>query len=129
MSFPLPVTVLTGFPGSGKTTRLKSLLQSPAMTGTVVIVNECGEVGLDDALVEARGEDMIMLPSGCVCCAVGGDLVTALKSLADRAMGGEIGELKRLVVETSGLADPAPIALTLMTEDDLFRLYRHHTAD
>ncbi len=124
MAFPLPVTVLTGFLGSGKTTLLKALLADPSLSGTAVIVNEFGEVGLDDALVEAADEEMVMLPSGCVCCAVRGDLVAALKALADRAMGGEIGDLKRVVIETTGLADPAPIAHTLMTDDDLFRLYQ-----
>lgn len=124
MPFPLSVTVLTGFLGSGKTTLLKTLLRDSEMAGTAVIVNEFGEVGLDDALMEAAEEEMVMLPSGCVCCAVRGDLVNALKSLADRAMGGEIGDLQRVVIETTGLADPAPIAQTLMTDEDLFRLYQ-----
>ena len=124
MRFPIPITVLTGFLGSGKTTLLKALLRHPAMAGTAVIVNEFGEVGLDDALIEAADEEMVLLPSGCVCCAVRGDLVAALRSLADRAMGGEIGDISRVVIETTGLADPAPIAHTLMTDEDLFRLYQ-----
>jgi len=123
MKLPIPVTVLTGFLGSGKTTILKQLLNAPEMAGTAVIVNEFGAVGLDDALIEASEEETVLLPSGCVCCAVRGDLVAALKTLADKAMGGDIPPLTRVVIETTGLADPAPIAHTMMTEDDLFRLY------
>jgi G3E family GTPase len=93
------------------------------MAGTAVIVNEFGDVGLDEALIEAAEEETVLLPSGCVCCAVRGDLVAALKRLFDQAQSGEIPELTRVVLETSGLADPAPIAHTLMSEDDLFRLY------
>ena len=123
MQIPIPLVVLTGFLGSGKTTLLKNVLKDPAMAGTAVIVNEFGDVGLDDALIEAAEEETVLLPSGCVCCAVRGDLVAALKQLFDQAQSGEIPELTRVVLETSGLADPAPIAHTLMSEDDLFRLY------
>jgi len=124
MKLPIPVTVLTGFLGAGKTTILKSLLDRPELAGTAVIVNEFGEVGLDDALIEASDEETVMLPSGCICCAVRGDLVAALSRLADRAMGREIGPISRVVIETTGLADPAPIAHTLMTEESLFRFYQ-----
>jgi len=136
MKLPIPITVLTGFLGSGKTTLLKALLEHPDMAGTAVIVNEFGEVGLDDALIEGAEEDIILLPSGCVCCAVRGDLVEALNRLYDRMgsskhngsgnqnTGGPIPEITRIVLETSGLADPAPIAHTLMTEEDLFRIYQ-----
>ena len=123
MQIPIPLVVLTGFLGSGKTTLLKNVLKDPAMAGTAVIVNEFGDVGLDDALIEAAEEETVLLPSGCVCCAVRDDLVAALKRLFDQAQSGEIPELTRVVLETSGLADPAPIAHTLMSEDDLFRLY------
>ena len=123
MQIPIPLVVLTGFLGSGKTTLLKNILKDPAMAGTAVIVNEFGDVGLDNTLIEAAEEETVLLPSGCVCCAVRGDLVAALKRLFDKAQSGDIPELSRVVLETSGLADPAPIAHTLMSEDDLFRLY------
>ncbi len=124
MKLPIPLTVLTGFLGSGKTTLLKALLNKPDMAGTAVIVNEFGDVGLDDALIEASNEETVLLPSGCVCCAVRGDLVEALNRLYEQMRTDQIPELTRVILETSGLADPAPIAHTLMTEDELFRLYQ-----
>mgnify|MGYP001346252319 CR=1 FL=1 len=124
MNLPIPLTVLTGYLGSGKTTLLKALLADPAMAGTAVIVNEFGEVGLDDALIASASEETILLPSGCVCCAVRGDLVTALAKLHADVRGGKVPEFQRVVLETSGLADPAPIAHTLMSDQDLYRIYK-----
>lgn len=120
----IPITVLTGFLGSGKTTLLKRLLADPAMAGTAVIINEFGEVGLDDALIEKIDEDAVLLPSGCVCCAVRGDLVQALERLHERWQRGEIPTIARVVLETTGLADPTPIVHTLMTEESLYRVYQ-----
>ena len=101
MKLPIPLTVLTGFLGSGKTTLLKALLNKPNMTGTAVIVNEFGDVGLDDALIEASNEETVLLPSGCVCCAVRGDLVEALNRLYEQMRTDQIPELTRVILETS----------------------------
>jgi G3E family GTPase len=120
----IPITVLTGFLGSGKTTLLRQLLKDPAMAGTAVIINEFGDVGLDDALVEKADEDTILLPSGCVCCAVRGDLTKALAKLHHQSLHEQIPKIHRVVLETSGLADPTPIAHTLMTDEDTYRIYQ-----
>ncbi|MBR2692435.1 MAG: GTP-binding protein [Aquamicrobium sp.] len=120
----VPVTILTGFLGSGKTTLLNRLLKQPSMAGAAVIVNEFGEIGLDHLLIEASEEQFQLLDNGCVCCTVRGDLVETLKTLHRRAVGGELPELSRVVIETTGLADPAPILHTLIAEQDLASRYR-----
>lgn len=120
----LPVTVLTGFLGSGKTTLLRHLLAHPDMDETAVLVNELGEVGLDHLLVREVSEDVVLLDSGCLCCNVRGDLVNAMRELFLKRVRGEVPEFRRLVVETTGLADPAPIIHTLMTDPLLGARYR-----
>lgn len=120
----LPATLITGFLGSGKTTLLNGLLAHPAMADTAVIVNEFGEVGLDHLLIETAFEDAVLLKSGCICCTVRGDLVDTLTSLAARRESGEIPAFARVAIETTGLADPAPIMHTLMAEPALISLYR-----
>ncbi|EDP63166.1 Putative GTPase [alpha proteobacterium BAL199] len=112
----LPVSILTGFLGSGKTTLLKALLAHPSMDRVAVIVNEFGEIGLDHALIEKIDEDTVLLASGCLCCTVRGDLLDTLKSLYKRKSKGEIAPFDRIVIETTGLADPAPILHTMMSD-------------
>jgi G3E family GTPase len=120
---PLPISVVTGFLGSGKTTLLSRLLRDPALERTAVIVNEFGEVGLDHLLVEASDEEVVLLEGGCVCCKVRGDLVrTAGDLLARRARGAVAFD--RIVVETTGLADPAPILQALMTDREIAEALR-----
>lgn len=120
----LPVSVITGFLGSGKTTLLKHLLAHPDMGETAVIINEFGEVGLDHLLVEKADDDTILLESGCLCCTIRGDLIDAMRRLFKRRHKGEIPAFKRLVIETTGLADPAPILHTLMQDPVLTSVYR-----
>ena len=105
----IPVTVLTGFLGSGKTTLLNRLLKDPALKDTAVIVNEFGEVGIDHLLVEQSADGVIELSDGCLCCTVRSDLVLTLADLVDRVQSGRIASLRRIVIETTGLADPAPV--------------------
>lgn len=120
----LPTTLLTGFLGSGKTTLLNGLLAHPGMADTAVIVNEFGEVGLDHLLIETAFEDAVLLRSGCICCTVRGDLVDTLLSLRERVGRGEIPPFHRVAIETTGLADPAPILQTLMTDPTLLPHFR-----
>lgn len=120
----LPVSVLTGFLGSGKTTLLQHLLHHPDMARTAVVINEFGDVGLDHLLVSKASENMVLMDSGCVCCSIRGDLVDTLRDLFLQRVRGEIPEFERVVVETTGLADPAPIIHTLMTEPLLAARFR-----
>ncbi|MBX3671430.1 MAG: GTP-binding protein [Burkholderiales bacterium] len=109
-----PVTILTGFLGSGKTTLLNRLVRHPAAGDCAVIVNEFGPVAIDHALVRTASENVVLLPSGCVCCQVAGDLVQAMRDLYYRRAAGEVPEFRRAIVETTGMADPAPLARTLV---------------
>jgi G3E family GTPase len=121
----IPINVITGFLGSGKTTVLAQLLRAPDMGETAVLINEFGEVGLDHQLIEHAQESTLLLENGCLCCAIRGDLKDALRNLFSRCARGEIPQFRRVVIETSGLADPVPIAYTIMAEPVLqyhFRL-------
>lgn len=109
-----PVIVVTGFLGSGKTTALARLLRDPRLENSAVIVNEFGEVGLDHGLVEAIDQDVVLLPQGCVCCALSGDLAATLERLYLRREAGEVPPFERVILETTGLADPAPVIQTII---------------
>jgi G3E family GTPase len=111
-----PVVLLTGFLGSGKTTLLSRLLGDPAMGETAVIVNELGDVAIDHHLLRRVDERTVLLGSGCVCCTLRGDLADELRDLHGRRERGEVPQFRRVVVETTGLADPAPILFTLASE-------------
>lgn len=119
----IPVVIITGFLGSGKTTVLNYIVKQPGMKSTAIIINEFGEIGIDHLLVETSEEQMIELNNGCICCTVRGDLADKLGSLAMWLDIGKIPPIERVVVETTGLADPAPILHTLMTDDTLLTRY------
>lgn len=118
------MSVLTGFLGSGKTTLLRGLLDNPDLHDTAVIVNEFGEVGLDHLLVESGSEDVVLLESGCLCCTINDSLSETLADLMFRKRRGEIPAFSRVVIETSGLADPAPILHCLISDKLVAKHYR-----
>ena len=114
----IPTTVLTGFLGSGKTTLLNALLSHAELRDTAVLVNEFGEVGIDHLLVESlEDEDIVLLNAGCLCCTIRDDLVGTLCDLWEKREDGSIPEFRRVVIETTGLADPAPILHTLLSHE------------
>src|ERR1051325_4337460 len=120
----LPVSVVTGFLGSGKTTLVNRLLKRPEMKNVAVIVNELGEQSIDHDLVEVSSEQMMLLNNGCLCCVLRGDLQETLREMFVKRRTGEIIQFDRVVVETTGLADPAPVMQTLMTDTMLQAQYR-----
>lgn len=120
---PIPLTVLTGFLGAGKTTVLNHLLRDPALADTLVIVNEFGEVGIDHLLVEQAQGDMVLLSAGCLCCTIRGDLVSTLEDLLRRRDNGRISPFRRVMIETTGLADPAPVLAAILHHPYLSKRY------
>ncbi|MSQ58500.1 MAG: GTP-binding protein [Betaproteobacteria bacterium] len=119
-----PVNVLTGFLGSGKTTLLQRLLRSPLLHDTAVLINEFGEVGLDHHLLERVDETTVLLQSGCLCCTIRGDLSKAMRELHSKRDQGVVPAFRRLVIETTGLADPLPVLTTVTADPVLCHHYR-----
>ena len=120
MNAPLiPVAVLTGFLGAGKTTLLNFLLKDPFLANAAVIINEFGDVGIDHLLVERSDENVMEMASGCLCCTIRGDLIDTLHNLLERRDAGSIKAFDRVVIETTGLADPAPVLHSVMSEPTL----------
>lgn len=125
--FSLPVSIITGFLGSGKTTLLNRLLQYACLKNSLVIINEFGEVGIDHLLVSTPLENLRLLSNGCLCCEVRGDLVDTLTDISSKRATGEIPAFDRIMIETTGLADPVPIMQTIVTDSALSPFYRLDT--
>jgi G3E family GTPase len=120
----IPVTLVTGFLGSGKTTLINAALRAPELSKTVVVVNEFGEVGLDHLLFARSSDSVVVLENGCLCCTVRSDLVATLNSLFHARQAGEIPAFNNVVIETSGLAEPGPVLQAFLSEPTLDGLYR-----
>jgi G3E family GTPase len=121
---PFDLVVVTGFLGAGKTSLLNRLLRDPALADTLVLINEFGSVGLDHLLVERVEGDMLVMTSGCLCCSIRGDLVATLEDALRKRDNGRMSAFKRVIIETTGLADPAPVLHTIMTHPYLRLRFR-----
>jgi G3E family GTPase len=119
MNARTPVSIITGFLGSGKTTLLNRVLQDRAMAGALVIINEFGEIGLDHLLIATPNENTVLLASGCICCTVRGDLVDTLRGVARERQTGGLPTFDRVLIETTGLADPVPIMQTVVADEEI----------
>jgi G3E family GTPase len=124
MHVPIPTTIITGFLGAGKTTLLNQMLKDPLLANACVVINEFGEVGIDHLLVEKSDDNIVELASGCLCCTIRGDLIDTLGDLLARRDAGSIKTFDRIVIETTGLADPAPVLHVLMRDELLLRRLR-----
>ena len=124
LSGRIPVTIVTGFLGSGKTSLINAALKAPGMSRTVVVVNEFGEVSLDHALMTESNDTVIVLENGCLCCTVRSDLISTLNSLYHSRLSGSVPAFDNVVIETSGLAEPGPILQAFLSEPTLDGLYR-----
>jgi G3E family GTPase len=120
----LPVTLITGFLGSGKTTLISRLVTHPRMDRAAVVINEIGEIGIDHDLVTMSSENVTLLANGCLCCTVRTDLQETLRELFGQRRAGQIPDFDRVIVETTGLADPAPVVQTLLSDTLLAAQYR-----
>ena len=120
----LPLTLITGFLGSGKTTLISKLLRHPGMNRAAVIINEVGEIGIDHDLVANINESMSVLANGCICCSVRTDLQDSLRQLFAERRAGQIPQFDRVIIETTGLADPAPVVQTLVSDTLINAQYR-----
>jgi G3E family GTPase len=121
---PFPLTIITGFLGAGKTSLLNRLLRDPSCAGALVIINEFGEIGLDHLLVEQADADMLVMTSGCLCCTIRGDLITTLEDILRRRDNDRIAPFERVIIETTGLADPAPVLHTILLHPYLALRFR-----
>src|ERR1043165_9125827 len=120
---PIPLNLITGFLGAGKTTLLNRLLRDPALAQAAVIINEFGEIGLDHLLVEHVEDGVMLLSTGCLCCTMRGDLVQTLEKLLRELDNGRMS-FNRVIIETTGLADPAPVLHTAMVHPYMVLRYR-----
>ncbi|MDA0241515.1 MAG: GTP-binding protein, partial [Proteobacteria bacterium] len=120
----IPVSVITGFLGSGKTTLIGHLVAQPGMDKTALIINEFGEIGLDNQLVETAVENTLLLENGCICCSIRGDLIDTINDLFAKVENNQIPEFSRILIETTGLADPGPIIKSIQNEIALVRRCR-----